>query len=279
VAAGADAAVVVVGLDSDTETEGHDRPGFDLPAPQVELIDRVAAVNDRTVVVVNAASPVGMDWCDRVPGIVQLWCPGQEGGNALADVLFGRVNPSGRLPTTIPMRNEDTPAFLNWPGESGHAVYGEGVFIGYRAYEKRRLAPRFPFGHGLSYTEFEYGELVLASDRIGPGDDVRASITVTNRGQRAGSEIVQLYVRDVEASVHRPEKELKAFARVQLEPGQTAVVPFLLDRRALSFWDTTTSSWRAEPGQFEVLVGASSADIRSRASFHLDDGEGVLEHG
>ncbi|MDQ1397273.1 MAG: beta-glucosidase [Acidimicrobiaceae bacterium] len=272
-AASSSAAVVVVGLDSDTETEGHDRPGFALPAAQVELIEQVAAANPRTIVVVNAASPVAMDWADRVAAVVQLWCPGQEGGNALADVLFGAVNPSGRLPTTFPVRNEDTPAYLTWPGESGHAVYGEGVFIGYRAYEKRRLSPRFAFGHGLSYTTFDYGEVVLAADRIGPGDDVRATVTVTNSGTCAGAEVVQVYVRDVEASVMRPEKELKAFARVHLEPGQTSVIPFLLDERALSFWDTKSKRWRAEPGQFEILVGGSSVDIRSRASFVLWDGE------
>ena len=149
-------------------------------------------------------------------------------------------------------------------------MYGEGVFIGYRAYERRQLEPRFPFGHGLSYTTFAYEDLTV-SEKVKPGEPVRGAVTVTNTGDVAGAEVVQFYVRDVDASVMRPEKELKAFARVPLEPGQLAVVPFLLDERALSFWDEDTHGWRAEPGRFELLVGASSADIRATADFMLEE--------
>ena len=263
----AQAAIVVVGFNDDTETEGRDRPGFDLPPEQVELIEAVAAANPRTVVVVNAASPVAMDWADNdnVKAVLQIWCPGQEGGRALAAVLSGQINPSGRLPTTIPRRIEDTPAFLTWPGESGHAVYGEGVFIGYRAYEQRRLEPRYPFGHGLSYTKFAYENIQAPQGELPAGQPVPIGITVTNIGERAGAEVVQLYVRDVESSVRRPPKELKAFAKPFLEPGQRATIPFLLEPRAFQFWDAPTHQWKTEPGEFEILVGSSSTDIRARA--------------
>jgi beta-glucosidase len=256
-AAAADVAVVVVGLDDEWETEGRDRPDLSLPGGQAELIEQVAAVNGRTIVVVNTGAPVAMDWADRVPAIVQLWYPGQEGGDALADVLFGAVNPSGRLPLTFPRRMEDTPAFLNDPGEAGHVLYGEGVFVGYRFYEARRIEPRFAFGHGLSYTTFAYGDLTVDADDV--------AVDVTNTGDRTGAEVVQLYVRDVEASVRRPEKELKGFAKVVIEPGRTQRVHLTLDDRAFAFWDPQWGGWRVEPGEFELLVGASSADIRARA--------------
>jgi beta-glucosidase len=262
-AAEADVAVVVVGLDDEWETEGRDRADLSLPGAQAELIERVAAVNPRTVVVVNTGAPVTMDWADRVLAVVQLWYPGQEGGDALADVLFGDVNPSGRLPLSFPKRLEDTPAFLNDPGEAGHLLYGEGVFVGYRFYEARRIEPRFAFGHGLSYTTFAYGDLVLDSR---PGA-VQVAVDVTNSGDRTGAEVVQLYVRDIEASVRRPEKELKGFAKVVLEPGRTERVHFTLDDRAFAFWDPPSGGWRVEPGEFELLVGASSADIRARTTF------------
>ena len=262
-AAAADVTVVVVGLDDEWETEGRDCADLSLPGGQAQLVDRVAAVNPRTVVVVNAGAPVAMDWADRVLAVVQLWYPGQEGGDALADVLFGDVNPSGRLPLTFPKRLEDTPAFLNDPGEAGHVMYGEGIFVGYRFYDARRIEPRFAFGHGLSYTTFAYGELTVEGDEI--------AVDVTNTGERAGAEVVQLYVRDVEASVRRPEKELKGFAKVVIEPGRTERVRFTLDDRAFAFWDPpsgdgTSGGWRVEPGEFELLVGASSADIRARAT-------------
>jgi beta-glucosidase len=261
-AAGADVAIVVVGMDDEWETEGRDRPDLSLPGAQAELIERIAAVNDRTVVVVNTGAPVAMNWADRVAAIVQLWYPGQEGGDALADVLLGDVNPSGRLPLSFPVRLEDTPAFLNDPGESGHVLYGEGIFVGYRFYEARRVAPRFAFGHGLSYTTFAYGDIEV--DR---GDTVGVWVDVTNTGDRVGAEVVQLYVRDVEASVRRPEKELKCFAKVVVEPGATARVHFTLDDRAFAFWDQAAADWRVEPGEFELLAGPSSADIRARAIY------------
>jgi beta-glucosidase len=234
------------------------------------MIRRVAAANPRTVVVVNAGSPVEMDWADAVPAALVAWFGGQEAGNALSDVLFGRVNPSGRLPTTFPVRLEDNPAYLNYPGENGQVVYGEGIFVGYRYYEKKRVSPRFPFGHGLSYTRFEYGNLRLSTDSLKPGGKLTVSLDVTNTGSRAGQEVVQLYVRDPQARLARPEKELKAFAKVDLQPGQKTSVSFDLGQRALAYYDEAKAAWVAEAGEFEVLLGASSQDIRARAGFCLE---------
>jgi beta-glucosidase len=223
-------------------------------------------------VVVNAGSPVTTDWVDRVPAVLDVWYPGQELGNALADVLFGDVNPSGKLPTTFPKRIEDNPAYLNYPGENGEVLYGEGIFVGYRYYDRKRIEPRFAFGHGLSYTRFEYGEIRLDRDRIGADDELEVAVEVTNAGERAGSEVVQLYLRDLECSLARPDQELEAFEKVALEPGETKTVRFTLDRRALSFYDPAREGWVAEPGEFEVRVGSSSRDIRARARFVLEGG-------
>ena len=266
-ATAADVAVVVVGLDDEWETEGRDRADLSLPGGQAELVEQVAAVNPRTVVIVNAGAPVTMDWADHVPAVVQLWYPGQEGGDALADVLFGDVNPSGRLPLTFPQRLEDTPAYLNDPGEAGHVLYGEGVFVGYRFYEARRIEPRFAFGHGLSYTTFAYGDLAVRDRQAA----IEVAVDVTNTGARTGAEVVQLYVRDIEASVRRPEKELKGFAKVVVEPGRTERVHFTLDDRAFAFWDAAAGGWRVEPGEFELLVGSSSTDIRVRSSYTREE--------
>jgi beta-glucosidase len=262
----ADVAVVVVGLNADWETEGRDRLDMLLPGDQAELVERVVAANPRTVVVVNAGSPIGGDWMDAAPAILAFWYAGQEGGNALADILFGDVCPSGRLPQTWPVREEDNPAHINYPGERGKVEYGEGVFIGYRWYEKKKLPARFAFGHGLSYTSFAYGELTA---RVS-GDSVAVSIPVTNTGARAGQDVVQLYVRDEEASVLRPEKELRAFAKVDLEPGQTKTVEFGLERRDFSFWDPDAHDWALEPGDFTLLAGSSSADIRATEAIRLE---------
>jgi beta-glucosidase len=252
----ADAVVCVVGTDNDWETEGTDRASMALPAPQDELVRAVAAVNERTVVVLNAASPVDMPWQDDVAAIMCAWFPGEEWGNALADVISGDASPSGKLPTTIPYRLEDTPAFTNYPGERAQVRYGEGVFVGYRWYDARGIAPRFPFGHGLSYTSFEIGTPTF------DGQVLRCS--VTNTGSVAGAEVVQCYVRDIESSVARPRQELKAFAKVQLDPGETKNLELALDDRAFAFWDVVAHDWTVEPGEFELLVGTSSRDIKHR---------------
>jgi beta-glucosidase len=265
-AAGADVAVVVVGLDSTWETEGRDRTDLSLPGGQAALVERVAAANPRTVVVINTGAPVDLSWVDAVPAVLQLWYPGQEGGNALADVVLGAVNPGGKLPTTFPRRLEDIPAMLNYPGERGEVRYGEGLFVGYRAFDRTGVAPAFPFGHGLSYTSFEYGPVALSATSVAPGGTVEVRVAVTNTGAVAGDEVVQLYVGDPEATVVRPPKELKGFVRLRgIAPGATAEAVFTLDERSFAFWDPSVHDWVAEAGEFELLAAASAADVRSRA--------------
>jgi beta-glucosidase len=271
VAAAADVALLCVGLNGEWDTEGQDRPHIDLPGRQNELIARVAAVNPRTIVVLQTGAPVTMPWLEQTAGVLEAWYPGQEAGNAIADVLFGVVNPSGKLPQTFPKRLADDPTIINYPGENGRVRYGEGIFVGYRYYEKKQIEPLFPFGYGLSYTSFAYNNLRLSAEQIGPDDQLIVSIDVTNTGDRAGQEIVQAYVRDVAAAVARPDKELKAADKIALEPGETRTVALALDRRSLAYWDDAQHAWVAEAGAFEVQVGSSSLDIRVCASFELTE--------
>jgi beta-glucosidase len=266
-----DVALIFAGLSGEWESEGFDRHNIDLVGQQNELIARVAAANKRTIVVLNTGSPIAMPWLEQVAAVVQAWFPGQECGNAIADVLFGDVNPSGKLPQTFPVRLEDNPAYLNYPGENGKVRYGEGLFVGYRYYEKKKIAPLFPFGFGLSYTTFDYNNLRLSASAIGPEDTLEVQVDVTNTGERAGKEIVQLYVRDVQSRLHRPDKELKAFAKVELEPGERKTVSLSLARQALAYYDDLAQAWVAEAGEFEVLVGSSSQAIRQRTSFMLTE--------
>ncbi|TMB82314.1 MAG: beta-glucosidase, partial [Chloroflexi bacterium] len=268
-AVASDVAIVCVGFGGDWQSEGFDRPNMDLPGKQDALVEQVAAANPRTIVVLNTGSPISMPWLEKVAAVVQAWYPGQECGNAIADVLFGDTNPSGKLPQTFARRLEDTPTYLDFPGENGKISYGEGLFVGHRYYEKRKIAPLFPFGFGLSYTTFAYSSLSLDAQEIGPDDTLQVSVDITNTGQRAGKEIVQVYVRDVQASLQRPEKELKAFAKVHLEPGERKTAKLSLARDALAYYDDSTHNWVAEAGEFEVLVGASSQDIRATATFTL----------
>jgi beta-glucosidase len=267
-ARGADAVVCIVGSDGQWETEGNDRESMTLPGAQDALVHAVAAANGRTIVVVNAASPVDMPWAGDVASVLQCWFAGEEWGNALADVLSGDVPPSGKLPTTIPMRIEDTPAHPYYPGSDGKVEYGEGVFVGYRGYDARNVEPRFCFGHGLSYTTFDIGDGQVTHT---PGTrTVRLEVPVTNTGTVRGAEVVQCYVADLEASVPRPPQELKAFAKVWLDPGATTAVTLDLDERAFAFWDVETHDWKIEPGEFELRVGTSSRDIRRHVPLTLE---------
>jgi len=268
-AAASDVAIVCVGFGGDWQSEGFDRPDMELPGKQHALVEQVAAANPRTVVVLNTGSPITMPWLSSVAAVVQAWYPGQECGNAIADVLFGDVTPSGKLPQTFPVRLEDTPAYLNFPGENGKVYYGEGLFVGYRYYDKKHIAPLFPFGFGLSYTTFSYSPPRLSAQQIGPDDTLQVSVDVTNTGPRAGKEVVQLYMRDEQARLQRPEKELKAFAKVHLEPGECKTVTLSLGRDALAYYDDLAHEWIAEAGEFEILVGSSSQNIRATAMFVL----------
>ncbi|HSG42649.1 MAG TPA: glycoside hydrolase family 3 C-terminal domain-containing protein [Anaerolineales bacterium] len=265
-----DVAVVVVGLNGEWESEGFDRVDMKLPGEQDELIRQVVAANPNTVVVLNVGSPVEMPWADEVPAILQLWYNGQEQGNALSDVLFGDVNPSGKLPTTFPVRLEDNPAYINYPGENGKVRYGEGIYVGYRYYDTKDVAPLFPFGHGLSYTSFEYNNLQVSHKSFTPKVTAEISVDITNTGEVAGKEVVQLYVRDVKSTMARPEKELKAFEKVDLKPKQSRTVTFKLDREAFWYFDAVRNAWSVESGEFEILVGASSRDIRLKEMVTLE---------
>ena len=233
----ADAAVLVVGTDSEWESEGHDRVSMNLPGMQDDLVERVLAANPRTVVVVNAGSVVTMPWADQARAVLQIWFGGQEMSNALVDVLFGDADPGGRLPTSIPWCLEHNPSYGNFPAENGRVRYGEGVMVGYRWYDTRRLPTRFPFGHGLSYTNFEIGEPRLSAQTFTPGDVLSVDVPVTNTGARAGHEVVQCYVAPPSSRMTRPSKELKAFAKIWLERGQASLVRLSLDDRSFAFWD------------------------------------------
>lgn len=268
-AASSDVVLLCVGLSGEWESEGFDRADMELVGEQVALIERVAAVNQNTLVVLNTGAPITMNWLPQVAAVIQAWYPGQECGNALADVLFGDTNPSGKLPQTFPVRLEDNPAYINYPGENGRVYYGEGLFVGYRYYEKKKVAPLFPFGFGLSYTTFQYDALRLSAQEIGPHDTLEVQIDVTNTGLVAGKESVQLYVHDVAASLQRPAKELKAFIKVSLEPGELTTATLSIQREALAYYDDLAREWVAEAGEFQVLVGASSQDIRATATFTL----------
>ncbi|MEZ0396067.1 MAG: glycoside hydrolase family 3 C-terminal domain-containing protein [Anaerolineales bacterium] len=266
-----DAVVFFGGYPEAFESEGWDREHIRLLGGQDELIAALAEVNPRTAVVLNVGAPVTMPWAEKVGALLLAYYPGQENGNAVASVLLGEVNPSGKLPVTFPRRLEDSPAFLNaaYPG-CRQVRYGEGIFVGYRYYDARQMEPLFPFGHGLSYTTFEYGGLKLP-EKVRRGQPVVVTLTVTNTGRRAGKEVVQLYLADLQSSLPRPPKELKGFAKVALAAGQSQTVTFTLDERALSFYDPVQARWVAEAGEFEVLVGSSSRHIRLRGRFTLTD--------
>ena len=272
-AAESDVAVVLAGLPLQYESEGIDRLHIELPPSHNQLIETVAETQPNTVVVLTNGSAVAMPWVDRVPGIVEAWLGGQAGAGAIADVLFGKVNPSGKLAETFPVRLEDTPAFLNFPAEEGEVLYGERIFVGYRWYDERKITPLFPFGHGLSYTEFTYSDFEVSADVISNEDALTVAVTVANSGDTAGKEVVQLYVNDVEASVRRPEKELRGFQKLDLAPGEKQTLRFELDERDFAYFSTRQGRWIAESGDFEILVGASSRDIRMRHRVTLQSRE------
>ena len=264
-----DAAVVVVGYSAALESEGFDRQSMDLPAGQDELIEAIAAANPHTTVVVVAGSPVTMTrWIDRVPAVLFAWYGGQEGGHAIADVLFGAVNPSGKLPVTFPKQWKDSPAYGHYPGENLHVAYAEGIYVGYRGFDQHNIEPLFPFGHGLSYTRFEYSGLTV-TPRVAPSQPVTVTLTLRNAGSRAGAEVVEVYLHQLHPSEDRPPKELKAFRRVTLAAGESQTVQLELAPEAMSFYSTARKDWVTEPGTFEILAGASSRDIRLKATFEL----------
>ena len=266
----ADVAVVFAGLPARLESEGYDRDDIDLPADQLAVIDAVVAANPRTVVVLSNGGVVTLPFSRTVPAIVEGWLLGQAGGSATADVLFGAVNPSGKLTETVPLRLEDTPAFLNFPGEEGHVRYGEGLFVGYRWYDARRMEVEYPFGHGLSYTTFSYGG---ASASVTASGDIEVRLTVTNTGERSGREVVQVYTSLAGSHVQRPPRELKGFGVIELEPGASGEVTVTVRREDLAYWDVRADRWVVEGGEYTIEVGASSRDLRVTVSAAVDGDE------
>jgi len=285
-AAACDAAVLVVGTTDEWESEGSDRTSMGLPGDQEARVEAVLDANPDTVVVVNAASPVTMPWADRARAILVSWFGGQEMANALADVLTGALDPGGRLPTTQPLRLEHNPSYGNFPGENGEVRYGEGVLVGYRWYDARSLPVRFPFGHGLSYASFEIGAPRVSAETFAPGATLTVEVDVANTSGRAGSEVVQLYVEPPPGELVRPPRELRAFAKVHLAPGETTTVALELTDRAFAYWDPgdpswesllpraavspmirsdetrrTTGGWRIDAGEHVLRIGRSSADL------------------
>lgn len=259
----ADVALLYICLPASKESEGYDRLDLDLTAHQVALINAVAAVQSHTVVILNNGAPVVMsEWIDGAAAVLEAWMMGQAGGGAIAEVLFGKFNPSGKLAETFPLKLIDTPAFISYPGENGAVRYGEGIFIGYRYYDAKQVPTLFPFGHGLSYTTFAYQNLKVSADTFDDIDGLTVTVDVTNTGKLAGKEVVQVYVHDQKSKLVRPPKELKGFAKVELQPGETRTVSVALDFRSFAYYHPAYKQWITENGEFDILIGASSADIR-----------------
>ena len=261
----ADVAVLFLGLPASEESEGFDREHIDLPSDQLALLDAVLEVNPRTVVVLSNGGVVALPFADRVPAILEGWLLGQAGGGGTADVLYGVVNPSGKLTETIPLKLTDTPAYGNFPGEDGHVRYGEGLLVGYRWYDARELAVTYPFGHGLSYTTFAYGDPIATETAEG----IEVTVPVTNTGSVAGREVVQVYSSLPGSRVQRPPRELKAFASVPVEPGATAAATMIIRREDLAYWDVRVDRWVVEPGAYVLDVGASSRDLRAQVTVEI----------
>ncbi|MBQ6542865.1 MAG: glycoside hydrolase family 3 C-terminal domain-containing protein [Clostridia bacterium] len=264
-AAKVDTAVVFIGLTDEYEAEGYDRTHMKLPDAHDALVEAVVKANPNTVVVLAGGSPVEMPWNDSVKAILNSYLGGQAGGGAVADILTGKVNPSGKLPETYPVSYDDTPAKNNFPGNPATVEHRESIYIGYRYYEKSGTPVRYPFGHGLSYTSFAYSDIKVDKSETDENGEITVSFKVKNTGTLAGAEIAQLYVADKESTIFRPVKELKAFKKVFLESGEEKEISFTLGRRAFAFWNVNVNDWSVESGEFDILIGASSADIRLEA--------------
>lgn len=269
----ADAAIIFAGLNHDYDTEAGDRPHMKLPYFQDELISAITKANKNTIVVLISGSPVEMPWLEKVPAIVQGWLNGSEAGSAIVDALFGGVNPSGKLPFTFPRKLSDSPAHAggNYPGKNLQVNYEEGLLVGYRYFDTKKIKPLFCFGHGLSYTSFEYSDLKIESAKLNKNDSLRIELSVKNSGNVNGAEVVQCYIRDVKSSLPRPQKELKGFAKVQLKAGDAETISLSFGGRDFSFYDDKLRQWRIEPGEFELLIGSSSRDIRISKKFSIVD--------
>lgn len=269
IARDAEVAVIFAGLPDAFESEGFDRKHLNMPNCQNELIQKVCEVQPNTVVVLHSGSPVVMPWLKQVGAVLNMYLSGQASGGAAVNLLYGKSNPSGKLAETFPLRLEDNPSYLNFPGTRYQVNYQEGIFIGYRYYDKKNMDVLFPFGYGLSYTSFAYDNLQLSKQEATDADTITVSVDVRNVGQKAGAEIVQLYVHNPDGEEIRPEKELRNFAKVFLEPGECKTVTMELNGRAFSYYHTGIHDWYAEDGEYEILIGASSRDIRLKQSIQI----------
>lgn len=267
-AAEADKAVIFAGLPDSFESEGYDRQHMKLPDCQNRLIKEILQVQPNTVIVLHNGSPVEMPWLSEVKGVLEAYLGGQAGGSAVANILFGKANPSGKLAETLPIKLADNPAHLNF-GDGVKTFYQEGIYVGYRYYDAKEMDVAFPFGHGLSYTTFTYGNLTTDKAEMNGSDTLTVSVDVTNTGHLAGKETVQLYVRDLTGACRRPDKELKGFEKVALEPGETKTVSITLDKRSFAWYNTELKDWYAANGTYELLIGASSRDIRLTAKVQM----------
>ena len=263
-------AVVFAGLPDVYESEGYDRTHMRMPDCQNRLIEAVAAANPNTVVVLYNGSPVEMPWIGSVKAVLEAYLGGQAVGLATVRILFGEVNPSGKLPESFPKKLSDNPSYLFYGGEGDTAEYREGIFVGYRYYDRKETELLFPFGHGLSYTSFDFSDLRLSRERITDQESLTATVRVTNTGKRAGKTVVQLYVGDCESSVFRPVRELKGFEKIFLEPGESKDVSFTLDKRSFAYWNTKIHDWHVESGEFRIEIGHSSRDIACCAAVQVD---------
>ncbi|MBP2071078.1 beta-glucosidase [Thermoanaerobacterium butyriciformans] len=269
IAKNSDVAVIFAGLPDSYESEGYDREHMRIPESHNKLIQAIAEIQPNVVVVLCNGSPIEMPWIHQVKGILEAYLGGQASGGAIAEILFGEKNPCGKLAETFPRELKDNPSYLNFPGEKNVVNYGEGIFVGYRYYDTKGVEPLFPFGHGLSYTTFEYTNIFTNKNKITDNDTIEVRVKVKNTGKRAGKEIIQLYVRDIQSSVARPHKELKGFQKIYLEPGEEKTVVFNLDKRSFAYYDVDLKDWYVETGDFEILVGSSSKNILLKTVIHI----------
>jgi beta-glucosidase len=269
-AAQSDVAVLFVGLPERYESEGYDREHLRIPENHRILIEAVAVVQPNVVVVLSNGAPVEMPWLHKVKGLLEGYLGGQALGGAIADLLFGHESPSGKLAETFPKALRHNPSYLNFPGEGDKVEYKEGLFVGYRYYDAKEIEPLFPFGFGLSYTSFDYSSIKIDKEEMDDTETVQISVTVKNTGEVAGKDIVQLYVRDVESSVIRPEKELKGFEKVELQPGEEKEVTFILDKRAFAYYNVDLKDWHVESGVFEIFIGKSSVEMPLKGSIRVN---------
>jgi len=261
---GYDAAIVCVGFDNGNEGEGLDR-SFELPDGQDELVSGVAEKNPHTVVVLNSGGNIDMHrWSNKVPALLHAWYPGQEGGNALAKILFGDIDPSAKLPVTFEVSEKDNPAFKSYPSDEGgeNVCYDEGIFVGYRGYDHVGIDPLFPFGFGLSYTQFDYSDLRVEQGQSSNHEEAAVTFKVRNIGERPGAEVAQLYVKEMRPAIERPVRELKGFEKVFLSPGESKVITIRLDRNSFAYFEPAAGEWKTDPGEYEISIGASSRDLR-----------------